>query len=349
MKLEVKRVARGARPLFVAGDRVIAARGLDLIEWRDAGVVRSPARLPAGFTERMLSLSTLTRLGLRLGLHAAVPVSGGALLAVLKRRFVLIGRDGSAEVVDKVHRGNKPAARAVAVLPDGRVLYGEYCLNNDRSQPVALYRTDDPRRGFAKLFEFSPGRVRHIHFVQHDPYESCLWMGTGDQDAECGLYRSGDAGTTWTRVGGGSQIWRSIGVAFTPDSIYWGMDAGSDAGDTPNFIVRFDRAKGTADFVQRVQGPCHGVGKLADGTLFVSTGVEGGRNEMDRSTHLWMSRDGSAWTEAFSRPKNFWPSIAQFGVLRIPPGTESGRTLHFAGLALRGAAETWFRGDLRQE
>jgi hypothetical protein len=345
--LDVKRLIRGARPLFVDGDRVIGARGLDLIERRENGVVRSLGRPSAGLFEKALSLLPLTRLGLRLGLHAAVPWADGAILAVLKRRFVLFGPDGSSEVVDRIHRGNKPAARAVAVLPDGRILYGEYCLNDDRSLPVALYRTDDPRRGFVKLFEFPPGRVRHIHFVQYDPYEFCLWMGTGDQNAECGLYRSADAGTTWTLVGGGSQTWRSIGVAFTPDALYWGTDAGSDAGDSPNHIVRYDRSKGIADLVQRVQGPCHGVGKLADGTLFVSTGVEGGRNEMDRAAHLWMSRDGNAWMEMFARRKNSWPLIAQFGVLRIPPGTESGRTLHFAGLALRGAAETWYRGDLR--
>ena len=36
--------------------------------------------------------------------------------------------------------------------------------------------------------------VRHIHFVNYDHYEKCLWLGTGDEDFECKLYRSIDNG-----------------------------------------------------------------------------------------------------------------------------------------------------------
>jgi hypothetical protein len=346
MKLEVTKTVPGSRALFVEPGRVIGGRGRELLEWRDDGEWRCIAKFPASAAEAALSAWSFTRLGLRLGIHSVVTVGDGEFLAVLKRRFVLVGKSGRLTEVDRVHRGNKPASRALCATPAGPIFYGEYLLNNDRSSAVAIYRTDDVAKGFKKIHEFPAGEVRHVHFLQWDPHGSCLWMGTGDRDSECRFYRSDDHGGSWQLAGGGSQDWRAVGVAFTGSALFWGMDAGSDAGDTPNFIMRYDRKSRTIGRVQRLQGPAHGVGALADGTLVVSSGVEGGINEADRCAHLWASRDGDHWEEVFARPKKRWPNIIQFGVLRIPPGAGRGDELTFTGLALRGATETVFQGRL---
>jgi hypothetical protein len=338
---------RRARVLFVEGTYTIVARGQSIYYYQDGKRDRLIAALPASFTEKIFSLFTFTRLGLRLGVHAAQPLGDGRILVVLKRRFVLVDKDGSSRVVDRVHQGNKPASRAICQVPDGSVLYGEYLLNKDRQIPVAIYRTEDPASGFKKIFEFPAGEVRHIHFVQWDPIEECLWMGTGDANSECNLFKSTDIGKSWTRIGGGTQEWRAVSVLFTVDSLFWGTDAGSDAGHTPNYIVRFDRLTHVISLVERVQGPCHASGALRDGTLFISTGIEGGDNEVDASAHLWASRDGEIWREVYAHPKKMWPHIIQFGVIRIPPGTESTDTLHFTALALRLSAETWYSGALQ--
>ncbi len=337
---------RCARILYVQGNRTIVAQGHRLFFYQNGKRERVIATLPVSFTEQIFSLFTFTRLGLRLGIHAAQPIGDGRILVVLKRRFVLVDQDGSSRVVDRIHRGNKPASRAICQVPDGSILYGEYLLNKDRQIPVALYRTENPISGFKKIFEFPAGEIRHIHFVQWDPFESCLWMGTGDANAECQLFKSTDIGNSWTRIGGGTQDWRAVSVIFTEESLFWGTDAGSDAGRTPNFIVRLNRVTQAISLVQRIQGPCHGAGALCDGTLFISTGVEGGGNEVDTAAHLWASRDGEKWHECYARSKKMWPHIIQYGVMRIPPGTETSETLHFTALALRGAAETWFNGML---
>jgi hypothetical protein len=98
--------------------------------------------------------------------------------------------------------------------------------------------------------------------------------------------------------------------------------------------------------VHQVQGPCHGIGVLDDGTLCISTGVEGGENEADRLAHLWVSEDGSNWEEVYALRKNWWrPFDLQFGVMRIPPGTETTSQLSFTALALQRAGEAWIRGE----
>ncbi len=341
MKFVLDRCFQRTRVLYIDGEKIIAARGCRLF----VSEKNKEIPLPASFLERFFSLFLFTRLGLRFGVHAVQPLGDGRILAVLKKRFVLIDKDGSTSVVDRVHRGNKPLPKGICMLPDGSVLYGEYLLNNDRKSPVAVYRTQNPVSGFKKIFEFPSGEVRHIHFLQWDSFEGCLWMGTGDEDSECHFFKSIDLGENWIKVGGGSQEWRALQIIFTPEFLYWGTDAAS----TSNVIVRLDRKTKEITCLQQIQGTCHGAGFLHNGTLVMSTGVEGASNEIDASAHLWASRDGTCWHEVYTRPKNMWPHIIQFGVMRIPPGIETTDVLHFNGLALRGASETWFSGILEDE
>lgn len=349
MKLSITKKINNARVLYVNGEECYVACGLNLLIYKSGEKKRVLSKLPASLKERILSSFVFTRLGLRLGIHAAIPLSEGRILAVMKRRFVLIEQDGSSRVIDKIHRGNKPASRAICVLPDGAILYGEYLLNKKRESPVAIYRSREIEDGFEKIYEFPAGIVRHIHFIQWDLYESCLWMGTGDRDDESFIYKSYDYGLSWDRINGGSQLWRAVSIIITPDALFWGTDAGSDAGTTPNFIVRFDKKTKELSAIQRVQGPCHGACLLLNSVLCISTGVEGGENEADKYAHLWISENGVTWREVFERKKNIWPHIIQFGVMRMPPGCETSNKLNFTAFALGRAREAWFQAEIVSE
>ena len=167
-------------------------------------------------------------------------------------------------------------------------------------------------------------------------------MGTGDRDSECLLYKSTDSGDNWKQVGGGSQLWRAVGLAFRPEAVYWGTDAGWTAGTHPNYVMRLDRKTGELERVLEVQGPCHGNATLRDSTLLVSTGVERGENEKDGYAHLWASRDGITWEELIRFKKDIWFRILQFGVIRFPVGLENCDALVFTCMGLVGAGEAAF-------
>jgi hypothetical protein len=64
--------------------------------------------------------------------------------------------------------------------------------------------------------------VRHFHGVFRDPYTGSLWGTTGDTDEESTIGRFIDG--EFRAVGGGSQTWRAVELAFTPDAVLWGMD-----------------------------------------------------------------------------------------------------------------------------
>lgn len=64
--------------------------------------------------------------------------------------------------------------------------------------------------------------VRHFHGLFHDPYGERLWATTGDTDHESavGYFVDGE----FRPVGRGSQRWRAVQLAFTPEAVVWGMD-----------------------------------------------------------------------------------------------------------------------------
>jgi len=338
LRLVIHKSFRGVRVLQCEGDTCLGAHGYALVRIEPNGLSVLD-QVPANFGERLLARWRVTRQAFRVGVHNWIVLPNGDWVIVCKRRILKRSATGGEfRVVERIKRGNKPAFHGLAACPDGTVLYGEYAMNLDRSLPIAVYRSDDRAETFIKVHEFDPGDVRHIHFVQWDPFDECLWMGTGDADKECRLYRSVDQGVSWEVVGEGSQLWRTIGLVFTRDYLYWGTDAGSDAGTTPNCIVRLARSTSDIEKLVEVQGPCHGIGMLADGTLMVSTGVEGGRNEADGRAHLWVSGDGTIWSDVASWRKDRWSKLVQFGVLHFPHGRMG--SLFLTGLGVLTMGET---------
>lgn len=94
---------------------------------------------------------------------------------------------------------------------------GEYPLTHDASP--RLLRSPD---GGASWDSVSIPGVRHIHGVHADPYTNDIWITTGDRDQECRILRLRD--NELEVVGGGSQEWRAVELAFTPSAILWGVD-----------------------------------------------------------------------------------------------------------------------------
>jgi hypothetical protein len=66
--------------------------------------------------------------------------------------------------------------------------------------------------------------ARHIHLVKVDPYTGHVWFGTGDEDNQAMIRRSTDHGKSFQLIGTGSQEYRTLGIWFTENYIYWNMD-----------------------------------------------------------------------------------------------------------------------------
>ncbi len=342
MRLVIRQRYPNHRVLWVDHERQLAACRNTVYRMDAVGRREAVASYHPGLPKELLSHFRPIRHLLRLGFHNLCPVAGGGWVAVVKRTLLKSNADSRTfRTVGHLRKGNKPGFKGLCVDDCGRVYYGEYCLNFHRREPIGVFRSGDCGETYALMHEFPPGDVRHIHLIQWDPYSACLWLGTGDADEECRLYRSRDYGRTWILVGGGSQKWRAVGLCFTPNAVYWGTDAGSDTGLTTNHLMRLDRQTTQPERLIEIQGPCHAITSLADGTLLAATGVERGVNEKDDRAHLWASRNGLDWEELMAWRKDLWHPWLQFGVVHFPHGLESRRDVHLTTLGVRGGAETY--------
>lgn len=336
------RKLRRGRALFVTPDIIWVAKGMSFFGIDYEGKRVTPKFSIGTTLEKLLGLFRLSRQALRIGIHHLIPLANGNLLVSTKRRTYILNQKGETVNVFSGYQGNKPGHQGICVAPNGSIFFGEYLLNTNRDKPVNLYRSTDNGLSFQVVKSFPAGDIRHIHFVKWDPYEECLWMGTGDygeNNHENRLYRSTDNGDSWELIGSGSQDWRAIGVTFTPTHLVWGTDAGS-CPDTVH-LVRMDRKSRSLEVIEDMEGPCHGCASFADGRVFFSTGVEGGENERDRKARL-KEFDGERTRSLLELKKDLWPLIVQYGVMRFPLNTDASSRVVFTTFGLSHAAESIF-------
>lgn len=330
----MKALFRG-RALYAEENRIWVAKGMRFYAIDYNGKPVTPKYSVGSMKQKLLSCNRLSGQLLREGIHHLVPLKNGDVFLTTKRKSYTVGKDGRIKSVFTGYIGNKPGHQGVCVTPDGTVFFGEYSVNLDHKNETKLYRSTDNAMSFQPILTF-PKNVRHIHFIKFDMYEKCLWLGTGDADAECFLMRSTDNGDTWEKIGSGSQDWRAIGVCFREDALIWGTDAGSVPDQ--NHIIRMDRKTRQIEVIADAEGPCHGCAGYKNGRVFISTGVEGGENEQDRYARLKEIQNNKV-VDLLKAKKDIIPLILQYGVMRFPLGTENTDKVVFTMMGLSRGGE----------
>ena len=331
----MKKLIKG-RALYTEYDKIWIAQGMTYFAIDYSGKRKSKKYKVGTWKEKLLGSNRLTRQLFRQGIHHLVPLPNGDIFLTAKKKSYVVDEKGKVKNLFKGYRGNKPAHQGVCVTPNGYIFFGEYTLNPKRDHDTCLYRSIDGGKTFQVVLSLERTTVRHIHFIKWDPYEECLWLGTGDKDHEDLLMRSDDFGNTWSIIGEGSQDWRAIGVCFSEQYLSWGTDAGSVPDQ--NHIIRMNRENQQLEVIAEAEGPCHGCASLKDGRVFISTGVEGGQNEKDRYARLKEITEDSI-KEILRQQKDRWPLILQYGVIRFPLGTENSSKLVFTMFGLKGNGE----------
>lgn len=327
--MKFEKLCRG-RALYTEKDKIWIAQGMCFFATNYQGKRITPKYSVGNILQKILSVSRLSRQLLREGLHHLVPLKNGDIFVTGKKKAYTVSKNGKIKNIFQGYVGNKPAHQGICVTPNGTLFFGEYSVNLDHKNETKLYRSLDNGITFETILTF-PQNIRHIHFVKYDPYEDCLWLGTGDADNECHLMRSCDNGDTWETVGTGNQDWRAIGVCFNEDYLIWGTDAGSVPDQ--NHIIRMDRKTRKIEIIANAEGPCHGCGSFADGRVFISTGVEGGENEKDRYARLKEIKNNKT-ADVLKIKKDCLPLILQYGVMRFPGGTHNSSKVVFTTMAL---------------
>lgn len=120
-------------------------------------------------------------------------------------------------------------------------IYGEYRGWDlaDDDTPIYLWKVVKPYSNpanwsiiatyYVRHYESPEGahpglEISHFHTVNYDTYSGAWIATTGDGADRCKIIMSIDDGVNWTIEATGSTTYRTVGLIFTPDAVYWGTD-----------------------------------------------------------------------------------------------------------------------------
>lgn len=155
--------------------------------------------------------------------------------------------------------------QGVEGFADG-VAYGEY-FGNSGKEPVHLWQRQAGQ--WQRVYTFPAGSVCHIHGIVPAPEQGCVYVLTGDTDAESAIWEFRDGFQSCKKRIGGSQRCRSC-VAFP-----WGAEL-VYATDTPleaNGIYCLNPATGESRKLADLPGPVI-YGAYKGGKMIFATSVE---------------------------------------------------------------------------
>jgi hypothetical protein len=337
--VELKAFYPGVLPMDIQQGVALGARGFQVLrrpegkEWTKCGT------LPAPLSQRLAFHVPWYYQYKRYGIHILQKLKSGRILAATGNTLYYSDDENMAfHPVTGVGSFFEGPSYPLVEDSQGRVFFGQYILNRNRSQVIILWRSDDGGKNFNAVYQFEPGKVRHIHFVSEDSFDGSLWMGTGDVGEEPGMYRSTNGGESFEVIGQGSQQWRSTGIVFRPEGAYWGTDAGCDAGNYRNRIVRWNRSAGKLEKLMEVQGPVQGMTTTPNGGILMSTIVERGENETDDSVHFWYSPDGMTWKHFAAWQRGSQPDRVRYGRGMLVSNQHQSKDIYLVLHGIRGCA-----------
>lgn len=284
--------------------------------------------LPVGPIARIsMDVPVLSRLQ-RSGVHHVVPSPFGAM--VFANRDTYIVRNGEVSQCGQVV-GSRPLC---VCFHKGRFYYGEYRNNRERT-PIRLWRYRPGESAWEPCWMFSS--IRHVHGVFHDPWTDTLWVTTGDEDKESGVWVSEDGGRRLDRVVGGSQQFRVVQLVFTEDYVYFG----SDAPNEENYLYRMSRCGTSIEQLASV-GSSVFYGCAVGDTICFSTVVEPSVVNQGRDAVVWRSEKGEQWYPFMRFRKDVLPMKGfQYGQVLFAGGDGGGNTLCLTPMSTYGNGRTW--------
>ena len=263
----------------------------------------------------------------------------GTIIAIYDKvyRYAPSNNSGITEEVVSLSQFefSPPLKNCVAVNPENNnVYFGEY--QNSRPYAVKIMRLFDDGKKAEICYTFPEGKIKHIHSITWDSFRKRLWIATGDNNSEAGLYYTDDDFTTVSYFNGGSQTWRMVSLLPTEHALYWGSDAGKDATEKDtNFIFRWNFQTNGLEKLCYIGNPAYYSVFLDNGGMIIGTTYEPGmKQQTDHAAAIWYSLQGEHWEKIYSATyKNLQKSHrTQYATLNLPKGVAPHNTVLFTPL-----------------
>lgn len=217
------------------------------------------------------------------------------------------------------------------------IVYGDY-WGNPNKEKVGIHRGINSK--WSVVFSFKEGSITHIHGIVPDKNRNCVYILTGDEDNESGIWIAKDDFASVQPIITGKQMFRSC-VAFpVPNGLLYATDTPLEKNSICLLSLEKD-SWGEVHELHSIKGSCiYGTELLIDDKtcyLFATT-VEGDSRKKGMSALLsWRRGPGilSNKSECIllrevqknpeiiaSFTKDSWPFIFQFGGITFASGSK---------------------------
>lgn len=314
--------------LAVHNDYMIACRGYRLDKYSLEGSFINHIGVLADKQYSKWAGRKIMRRLMRAEITSLYELPDGAMIIIAKKGiFRKEEHENIFRKVFNIPRGSKPLN--ISFTKDGIAYFGEYFQNLDKTE-VNIYSSADGCRTWDIVYTFPAGSINHIHGLFFDPYTERIWILTGDRQNECIIGWTNDGFKTLHEELRGGQEYRSCQLFFYKDFIVFATDSQY----IENEIRAIDRKTLRITTLQKVQGSVIKGGQCGN-ISYLSTTVEPSRVNLDKSSHVWISKDGTTWTEVFSAKKDWYPSILQYATIEFPHYFHIDNKLYFSGRAVK--------------
>lgn len=275
-------------------------------------------------TSRTALISRLVRDGF----HALTVLDDETMVAAVPGAIVVKTRASNLfRTTHKILRGTRPLH--ITTVPAGRIYWGEYFDNRDRSE-VHIYASADCGQSWHVAHTFPAGSIRHVHNIVHDRYADCLWILTGDEGSECKILRADLNLRNIETVLSGNQQARAVAAIPAEDALYLSTDTPFEQ----NHILCLDRS-GRVDIIADL--PASSIfGCRTDNAFFFSTMVEPSPANKTQEVHLVGSLDKTTWRTLTRWNKDTFPMrFFQYGNALLPDGENATNYLAATTIAVK--------------
>lgn len=192
--------------------------------------------------------------------------------------------------------GPRPMRNGI-IFKEDYIVYTEYYGNKDR-KPVNIYKYNFIEDRKEILYTFN--NIRHIHCIHEDINDlNNIYIGTGDFDEECGIYKLNLKSFDMEKIGAGSQIWRAVSILQNNNSLYWGTD--DPIGE--NYIMKYNLENDELERIKKIDGPAYYSTITKNNNMFIATTIE------DRKKHkaiIYRSSNGDSWDKYMEFKKDIF-------------------------------------------
>jgi len=295
------------------------------------------ARFRPSWWRNLTSRSALSYRLMRDGFHALAILGGPTndstndqtIVGAVPGAIVTCASDSDEfHVTHQIQRGTRPLH--LAVVPSGRIYWGEYFDNRGRKE-VHIYVSSDRGRTWQIAYTFPAGSIRHVHNIIYDRWNDCLWILTGDEGPECRVLCADCELRSMEVVVAGSQQARAVAAIPTQNGSYL-------ATDTPfekNHVYRLDRKGNVEQMADLASSSTYGC--QVGVAMFFSTMAEPSRINTSREINIIGSKEGTNWQVLARWKKDSLPMrYFQYGNAFLPDGEN--RTPYLAATTI--AVET---------